>query len=93
MAATLGSIMAADISLLVQLGFAFVIGMLIDTFIVRPLLLPTFIILTRRTLGKAAFAGGHSFGMFPGEIHAAQDADRGDASEKHNMRNIAAAGE
>ena len=59
MAATLGSIMAADISLLVQLGFAFVIGMLIDTFVVRPLLLPTFIILTRRTLSKAVFARGH----------------------------------
>lgn len=45
MAATLGSIMAADVQTLVQLGFAFAVGMLIDTFIVRPLLLPAFIVL------------------------------------------------
>jgi putative drug exporter of the RND superfamily len=49
MAATLGSIMAGDIKLLIQLGFAFALGMLLDTFLVRPLLLPTFIILTHRS--------------------------------------------
>ena len=49
MAATLGSLMAGDISLLVQLGFAFALGMLLDTFIVRPLLLPAFAVLTGRT--------------------------------------------
>jgi RND superfamily putative drug exporter len=54
MAATLGSVMAGDITLLVQLGFAFALGMLIDTFIVRPLMLPAFIIVTRRTLRHAA---------------------------------------
>jgi putative drug exporter of the RND superfamily len=53
MAATLGSIMAGDISLLVQLGFAFALGMLIDTFVVRPLLLPGFIVITQRTLSRA----------------------------------------
>ena len=58
MAATLGSVMVGDITLLVQLGFAFALGMLIDTFVVRPLLLPAFIVLTRRTLKKAvAFVG------------------------------------
>jgi len=36
MAATLGSVMAGEIALLVQLGFALALGMLIDTFIVRP---------------------------------------------------------
>jgi RND superfamily putative drug exporter len=46
MAATLGSIMASDVTLLVQLGFAFALGMLIDTFIIRPLLLPAFIVIT-----------------------------------------------
>jgi RND superfamily putative drug exporter len=56
MAATLGSIMFADISLLVQLGFAFVVGMLIDTFMVRPLLLPTFILITGKTLKNAVFS-------------------------------------
>jgi putative drug exporter of the RND superfamily len=52
MAATLGSLMAGDVLLLVQLGFAFALGMLIDTFIVRPLLLPALIILTGRTLQR-----------------------------------------
>jgi RND superfamily putative drug exporter len=58
MAATLGSIMAGDVTVLVQLGFAFALGMLIDTFIVRPLVLPAFIVLTGRTLRRAVvFAG------------------------------------
>lgn len=52
MAATLGSLMAGEIVLLHQLGFAFAAGMLIDTFVVRPLLLPAFAALTGRTGGK-----------------------------------------
>jgi len=50
MAATLGSLMAGrDLLLLVQLGFALALGMLIDSFVVRPLLLPAFAVLTGRT--------------------------------------------
>ncbi len=49
MAATLGSLMAGDLQLLKQLGFALSLGMLIDTFVVRPLLLPSFITLSKRT--------------------------------------------
>jgi len=49
MAAALGSLMAGELKLLVQLGFALALGMLIDTFVVRPVLLPAFIALTRRT--------------------------------------------
>jgi RND superfamily putative drug exporter len=53
MAATLGSLMAGkDLLLLIQLGFALALGMLIDTFVVRPLLLPAFAVLTGRT-GKS----------------------------------------
>ncbi len=52
MAATLGSVMAGDVQVLVQLGFAFALGMLIDTFIVRPLVLPAFIVMTGRTLRR-----------------------------------------
>jgi len=48
MAATLGSLMVGDISLLVQLGFAFAVGMLLDTFVIRPVLLPALAVLTRR---------------------------------------------
>ena len=53
MAATLGSMVVGEIKMLQQLGFALGLGMLIDTFVVRPLLLPTFIVLTRRTVSKA----------------------------------------
>jgi RND superfamily putative drug exporter len=49
MAATLGSLMAGNLALLVQLGFAMALGMLIDTFVVRPLLLPAFAVLTGKT--------------------------------------------
>ena len=49
MAATLGSLAAGDLVLLIQLGFSLALGMLIDTFIVRPLLLPAFVVLTGRT--------------------------------------------
>ncbi|MBI5726117.1 MAG: MMPL family transporter [Planctomycetes bacterium] len=42
MAATLGSLAAGELPLLKQLGAAFAVGMLIDTFIIRPLILPAF---------------------------------------------------
>jgi RND superfamily putative drug exporter len=53
MAATLGSVMAGDVRVLVELGFAFALGMLIDTFIVRPLLLPSVIVVTGKTLRRS----------------------------------------
>ncbi len=49
MAATLGSLMAGQLKLFVQLGLALALGMMIDTFIVRPLLLPAFITMIKRT--------------------------------------------
>jgi len=52
MAATLGSLMTGDIVLLKQLGFALALGMLVDTFLVRSLVLPAFVALTGRT-GKS----------------------------------------
>ncbi len=48
MAATLGSLMAGDLRLLRQLGLALALGMLLDTFVVRPVLLPAFIAFARR---------------------------------------------
>lgn len=57
MAATLGSLMAGELNLLVQLGFAFALGMLIDTFVVRPLAMPAFVALTGRTASKSAVIG------------------------------------
>ena len=46
MAATLGSPISGDLVLLRQLGFALALGMLIDTFVIRPVLLPAFVALT-----------------------------------------------
>jgi RND superfamily putative drug exporter len=46
--------MAGDVKMLQQLGFALALGMLMDTFVIRPLLIPCFIVLTGRTLGKSA---------------------------------------
>jgi RND superfamily putative drug exporter len=52
MAATLGSLMLGRVELLRQLGFALALGMLVDTFVVRPMLLPSFAALLGRT-GRA----------------------------------------
>jgi RND superfamily putative drug exporter len=59
MAATLGSVMAGDVTLLIQLGFAFALGMFLDTFIVRPLLLPSLILISGRTLPRALVGTSH----------------------------------
>jgi RND superfamily putative drug exporter len=56
MAATLGSLMWGTIGLMHQLGFALALGMLLDTFVVRPLLLPAYAALTGRT-GKRIAIG------------------------------------
>jgi len=58
MAATLGSLMAGDLALLEQLGFAMATGMLVDTFVVRPLLLPAFVELTGRAGRNATLGHG-----------------------------------
>jgi RND superfamily putative drug exporter len=48
MAATLGSLASSPLRLLHQLGVAFILGLLIDTFLVRPLLVPAFVLATKR---------------------------------------------
>lgn len=48
MAATLGSLASSPLRLLQELGIAFIIGLLIDTFVVRPLMVPAFILVFRR---------------------------------------------
>ncbi|MCP4249974.1 MAG: MMPL family transporter [bacterium] len=52
MAATLGSLAATGLPLLQQLGFAFACGVLLDTFVVRPLLVPACYLLLRRLPGR-----------------------------------------
>jgi putative drug exporter of the RND superfamily len=56
MAATLGSLWVGGLLLLRQLGFALAVGILIDTFFVRPLLVPSFFLL----LGRNRIKAGHS---------------------------------
>jgi putative drug exporter of the RND superfamily len=48
MAATLGSLASSPLRLLQELGTAFIIGLMIDTFLVRPLMVPAFILVFRR---------------------------------------------
>lgn len=52
MAATLGSLAAANLDLLRELGFAMAAGILIDTFVVRPLLVPSFWLSMQRWRGR-----------------------------------------
>ena len=52
MAATLGSLWAGGLSLLRQLGFTLALGILIDTFFVRPLLIPSFYLVLERSRRK-----------------------------------------
>jgi RND superfamily putative drug exporter len=49
MAATLGSLMVGELGLMLQLGFALSVGMLLDTFFIRPMLLPAFATLSGHT--------------------------------------------
>ncbi len=45
MAGTFGTLLIADLSTLKQIGFALAAGVLLDTFIVRPLLVPAFLMI------------------------------------------------
>jgi len=54
MAGTLGTLMLGGLSTLVQIGFALAFGVLIDTFVVRPFLVPAFALWIWRDEGSAA---------------------------------------
>lgn len=55
MAATLGSLWAGGLSLLQQTGLALACGILIDTFFVRPILIPSFFLATKRRRRRKHF--------------------------------------
>ncbi|MCE5327782.1 MAG: MMPL family transporter [Planctomycetaceae bacterium] len=53
MAATLGSLATSPLRLLQELGMAFIVGILTDTFLVRPLMVPAFILAFNRMKNHA----------------------------------------
>ena len=54
MAGAFGSMMAGSLAVVVELGFAVAAGILLDTFIVRPIMVPAIVILWERGTGGAA---------------------------------------
>src|SRR5204862_5209957 len=60
MAGTFATLMLAGLNTLVQIGFALAFGVLLDTFVVRPFLVPAFTLIFRRERRPAAVPLGRA---------------------------------
>lgn len=58
MAGTFATLMLASLGTLVQIGFALAFGVLLDTFVVRPFLVPTFAVVVWKYVGDKDFRRG-----------------------------------